>query len=74
MVVRAIGMVIGALASALGIAERVLTMHAVRKNDFLPFLCKGNIPPEIGTFGDFFGVQVLDLSRNELTGTPSLFP
>jgi hypothetical protein len=49
-------------------------MHAVRKNDFLPFLCKGNIPPEIGTFGDFFGVQVLDLSGNELTGTPSLFP
>ena len=35
---------------------------------------KGNVPPEIGTFGDFFGVQTLNLSHNELTGSPSLFP
>jgi hypothetical protein len=46
-----------------------------RKNDFLPFLSKGNVPPEIGTFGDFFGVQTLNASGNQLTGIPYLlFP
>jgi hypothetical protein len=35
---------------------------------------KGNVPPELGTFGDFFGVQMLNLSENQLTGiAPNLF-
>ncbi len=45
----------------------------MRKSIFwLSYANEGKIPPEIGTFGDFFGVQTLDLSINELTGTPSL--